>query len=85
MLAKLVLTIGVATAAVLVLRPALHRAAEQALQVSLAELSTTGIGRLGVAVTLAPAGALLLLATVTLAVSKPWGRTQFGRTGGISR
>jgi hypothetical protein len=35
-LAKLVLTIGVATAAVLVLRPALHRAAEQALQVSLA-------------------------------------------------
>jgi hypothetical protein len=44
-LAKLVLTIGVATAAVLVLRPALHRAAEQALQVSLAELSTTAIGR----------------------------------------
>jgi hypothetical protein len=55
-LAKLVLTIGVATAAVLVLRPALHRAAEQALQVSLAELPTTGIGRLGVAVTLAPRG-----------------------------
>ena len=46
----------------------------------------TGIGRLGVAVTLAPAGALPpLLATVTLAVSEPRARTQFRRTGGTSR
>ena len=55
-LTKLALTIGTATAAVFVLQPALNRAAAQALQVPLAELSTAGIGRLGVAVTLAPAG-----------------------------
>jgi hypothetical protein len=85
-LAKLVLTIGTATAAVLVLRPALNRAAAQVLQVPLVELPTTGIGQAGVAVTLAPAGALLvLLATVTLAVFKPWGRTRFHRTEGTSR
>jgi hypothetical protein len=60
-LAKLVLTIVVATAAVFVLRPALDRAAAQALQVPLAELPTTGIGQLGVAVTLAPAAALGVL------------------------
>jgi len=46
-LAKLVLTIAVATAAVLVLRPALNRAAAQALQVPLAELPTAGIGPIG--------------------------------------
>jgi hypothetical protein len=56
-LTKLALTIAVATAAVLVLRPALDRAAAQALQVPLAALSGTGIGQLGVAVTLAPAAA----------------------------
>jgi len=39
---KLVLTIGLATAAVFVLRPALNRAAAQALP--MAELPTTGIG-----------------------------------------
>jgi len=79
-LTKLVLTIAVATAAVFVLRPALDRAAAQALQVPLAELPTTGIGQLGVAVTLAPAGALLVLvAIVTLAVFKPWGQTRFRR------
>jgi hypothetical protein len=55
-LTKLALTIGTATAAVFVLQPELNRAAAQALQVPLAELSTAGIGRLGVAVTLAPAG-----------------------------
>jgi hypothetical protein len=77
-LTKLVLTIAVATAAVFVLRPALNRAATQALQVPLAELPTAGIGQLGVAVTLAPAGALLVLvAIVTLAVFKPWGQTRF--------
>jgi hypothetical protein len=79
-LTKLALTIGTATAAVLVLRPALNRAAAQAWQVPVAELSTAGIGRLGVAVTVAPAGALLVLvATVALAVFKPWGQTHFRR------
>jgi hypothetical protein len=68
-----------ATAAVFVLRPALNRAAAQALQVPVAELSTAGIGRFGVAVTLAPAGALLVpVATVALAVFKPWGLTASG-------
>jgi hypothetical protein len=77
-LTKLVLTIAVATAAVFVLRPALNRAAAQALQVPLAELPAIGIGQVGVAVTLAPAGALLvLIAIVTLAVFKPWGQTRF--------
>jgi uncharacterized membrane protein len=79
-LTKLALTIGLATAAVLVLRPALDRAAAQALQVPLAELPGTGIGQLGVAVTMATAGALLVLvAIVTLAVFKPWGQTRFRR------
>jgi hypothetical protein len=48
-LTKLALTTGTATAAVFVLRPALNRAAAQALQVPLVELSTAGIGQLGVA------------------------------------
>lgn len=79
-LTKLALTIGTASAAVLVLRPALKRAAAQALQVPVAELSTAGIGRLRVAVTMAPAGALLVLVvTVALAVFKPWGQTRFRR------
>jgi hypothetical protein len=79
-LTKLVLTIAVATAAVFVLRPALNRAAAQALQVPLAELPTTGIGQVGAAVTLAPAAALgVLVAIVTLAVFKPWGQTRFRR------
>jgi hypothetical protein len=79
-LTKLVLTIAVATAAVFVLRPAPDRAAAQVLQVPLAELPTTGIGQLGVAVTLAPAAALgVLVAIVTLAVFKPWGQTRFRR------
>jgi hypothetical protein len=79
-LTKLVLTIAVATAAVFVLRPALNRAAAQALQVPLAELPTTGIGPTGVAVTLPFTGALLVLvAIVTLAVFKPWGQTRFRR------
>jgi hypothetical protein len=79
-LTKLVLTIAVATAAVFVLRPALDRAAAQALQLPLAELPAAGIGRVGVAVTLAPVGALgVLVAIVTLAVFKPWGQTRFRR------
>jgi hypothetical protein len=45
-----------------------------------AELPTTGIGPTGIAVTLAPSGALLVLdTTVTLAVFKPWGQTRFQR------
>ena len=78
MTVKLVLTIGLATAAVFVLRPALNRAAAQALP--MAELPTTGIGPTGIAVTLTPLGALLVLVTtVTLAVFKPWGQTRFQR------
>jgi hypothetical protein len=77
---KLVLTIGLATAAVFVLRPALTRAAAQALLVPMAELPTSGIGPTSIAVTLAPSGALLMLVTtVTLAVFKPWGQTRFQR------
>jgi hypothetical protein len=77
---KLVLTIGLATAAVFVLRPALNRGAAQALLVPTAELPTTGIGPTGIAVTLAPLGALpVLVTTVTLAVVKPWGQTRFQR------
>ena len=77
---KLVLTIGLATEAVFVLRPALNRGAAQALLVPMAELPTTGIGPTGIAVTLAPLGALLVLVTtVTLAVFKPWGQTRFQR------
>ena len=79
-LAKLVLTIGTATAAVLVLRPALNRAAAYAVAVPLAELQAGGSGPIGRAVTIAPATALLVLLTaVTLAVFKPWGRTTFRR------
>jgi hypothetical protein len=72
---KLVLTIGLATAAVFVLRPALNRGAAQALLVRMAELPTTGIGPTGIAVTLAPLGALqVLVATVTPAVFNPGAR-----------
>jgi hypothetical protein len=47
---------------------------------AMAELPTTGIGPTGIAVTLAPLGALLVLVTtVTLAVFKPWGQTRFQR------
>jgi hypothetical protein len=43
-------------------------------------LPTTGIGPIGVAVTLAPLSALqVLVTTVTLAVFKPWGQTRFQR------
>jgi hypothetical protein len=79
-LTKLVLTIGAATAAVFSLRPSLNEAAANALRVPLAELPTTGIGQVGVGVTVAPAVALLVLITaVVLAVYKPWGQTRFQR------
>lgn len=77
---KLVFSIGLATAAGFVLRPALNSGAAQAQVVPMAELPTTGIGPTGIAVTLAPLGALLVLVTtVTLAVFKPWGQTRFQR------
>jgi hypothetical protein len=79
-LTKLVLTIVVATAAVVSLRPSLDQAAAIALSVPLAELPTVGIGRVGVGVTVAPAVALLvLISTVILAVYKPWGQRQRSR------
>jgi hypothetical protein len=79
-LAKLGLTTATATAAAFVLRPALNRAAAEALQVPLADLPTAGIGQLGGTVTVAAAAALLvLLATATLAVFKPGGQTRFRR------
>jgi hypothetical protein len=69
-----------ATAAVFVRRPALNRGAALALLVPMAELPTTGIGPIGVAVTLAPLSALqVLVTTVTLAVFKAWGQTRFQR------
>ena len=46
----------------------------------MAGLPTTGIGPTGIAMTLAPLGALLVLVTtVTPAVFKPWGQTRFQR------
>lgn len=79
-LAKLVLTIGTATAAVFVLRPALDRAAAHALAVPLTELQSGAGGPIARAVIVAPATALLVLITTTaLAVVKPWGRTTFRR------
>jgi hypothetical protein len=44
----------------------------------MAELPTTGIGPTGIAVTLAPLGALLVLVT-TVTVFRPWGQTPFQR------
>jgi hypothetical protein len=79
-LAKLVLTIVAATAATLSLRPALDEAAATALALPLDELRGAGIGPAGVAVTVAPAVALLILITaVVLAVYKPWGQTRSSR------
>jgi hypothetical protein len=58
------------------LHPLGHAHAAQALLVPMAELPTTGVGPTGIAVTLAPLGAqLVLVTTVTLAVFKPWGQT----------
>lgn len=68
------------TALVLVLRPRINEAATEVLKIPLDELATTGIGPAGVAVTLGPAAALLVLFTITvLAVYKPWGQTWFRR------
>jgi hypothetical protein len=79
-LAKLALTIVGASAAVLLLRPAVNQAAATALALPLAELPTAGIGQVAVRVMLAPTvGVLLLTTAVVLAVSKPWGQTGFRR------
>jgi hypothetical protein len=79
-LTKLVLTIVLATAAVLVLRPTLDQAAASALALPPAELAGAGVGQVAVRAATAPAvGVLLLTTAVALAVSKPWGRTRFRR------
>jgi hypothetical protein len=58
----------------------LNHAAAQALLVTMAELPTTGIGPTGIAVTLAPFGALLVLVTtVTPAVFHSLGQTHLQR------
>lgn len=79
-LGKMALTLGALTALVFVLRPSVNRAAAAALQTPLADLAAAGIGRIGVAVTIGPTLALLvMLAAVVLAVYKPWGQTPFRR------
>jgi hypothetical protein len=79
-LAKLALTIVGASAAVLLLRPAVNQAAATALALPLADLPTAGIGQVAVRVMLAPTvGVLPLTTAVVLAVSKPWGQTGFRR------
>jgi hypothetical protein len=79
-LTKLVLTLVLASAAVLLLRPSLNQAAATARALPLTELPTAGIGQLAVRVMLAPTvGVLLLTTAVVLAVYKPWGQTRFRR------
>ncbi len=77
-LTKLVLTLAAATAAVLLLRPALNESAATVLAVPLADLPATGIGPAAIRVMAGPTiGVLMMTAAVVLAVSKPWGRTRF--------
>jgi hypothetical protein len=77
-LTKLVLTLAAATAAVLLLRPALNESAATVLAVPLADLPATGIGPVAIRVMAGPTiGVLMMTAAVVLAVSKPWGRTRF--------
>jgi hypothetical protein len=77
-LTKLVLTLAAATAAVLLLRPALNESAAAVLAVPLADLPATGIGPVAIRVMAGPTiGVLMMTAAVVLAVSKPWGRTRF--------
>ena len=79
-LAKLALTLVLASAAVFVLRPSLNEAAASTRALPLAELAGAGIGQVAVRAATAPAlGVLLLTTAVALAVSKPWGRTRFRR------
>jgi hypothetical protein len=79
-LAKLTLTIVLATAAVFLLRPSLNEAAASALALPTAELAGAGIGQVAVRAATAPAvGVLLLTTAVVLAVFKPRGRTRFRR------
>ncbi len=77
-LTKLVLTLAAATAAVLLLRPALNESAANVLAVPLADLPATGTGPVAIRVMAGPTiGVLMMTAAVVLAVSKPWGRTRF--------
>ncbi len=79
-LAKMVLTLTAATAAVLVLRPAIRDAAAKALATPLDDLATAGIGESAVRVATAPAlGMLVLFVVAVIAVYKPWGPTNWGR------
>jgi hypothetical protein len=73
-LAKLILTVGLATAAALILRPTLDEAASTARTVPLVDLPISGIGAAGVRAVMAPTiGVLLLTSAVALAVYKPRG------------
>lgn len=75
-LAKLILTLTVATAALLMLRPAVSQAAAHALAIPLDELAASGIGESAVRVTTAPAiGVAVLVVVAAIAVVKPWGVT----------
>jgi hypothetical protein len=79
-LAKLALTIVLASAAVFVLQPSLNEAAATALALPPADLPGAGIGPVAVRAATAPTlGVLLLTTAVVLAVFKPWGRTRFRR------
>lgn len=76
-LAKLVLTLGAVTALVFLLRPGVNRAAAEVARIPLADLTTTGIGRFGIAVTIGPSVALfMLIITAILGIYKPWGKIQ---------
>jgi hypothetical protein len=86
-IAKGVLTLTALTALVFVLRARIALAAATALQLSSAELATSGIGRIGIVVTAGPFAALLMLLVIAvIAVYKPWGQTPFGnlRRAGVA-
>lgn len=73
-LTKLVLTVGAATASIVLLRARLDEAA------GLARVDPGGLGRLELDLVIPPAVALgLYLGMTVLSVLKPWGRTRWGR------
>ena len=72
-LTKLVLTVGAATASILLLRGELDHAA------GVVRADPGGLGRLEADLVIPPAVALVLYVTMTvLSVLKPWGRTRWG-------
>lgn len=74
-LAKLVLTLGAATALIFSLRPALGRAAEAARSAPLSDLPGSGVGSVGTAATVATGIALVVLVlAASIGLAKPWGR-----------